>query len=210
MSNALFNILLVNASGRKHNSVSRQLSQELLDALKSAGVNAVVTKRDLADGVPFVDEDWINANFTPEEERTADQAATLSFSDGLVDELKAADIIIISAPIYNFAIPAGLKAWIDQIARARLTFKYTESGPVGLLKDKRAVIVTASGGTEAGSAIDFASDYLRHILGFIGVADVSQVAADKLMVDADAAMAKARGQIAAVAAALVEAHAEAA
>lgn len=210
MSNALLNILLVNASGRKNNSVSRQLSKELLDALKDSGVNAVVIKRDLADGVPFVDEDWINANFTPEEERTADQAATLSFSDGLVDELKAADIIIIAAPIYNFGIPAGLKAWIDQIARARLTFKYTESGPVGLLKDKRAVIVTASGGTEAGSAIDFASDYLRHILGFIGVTDVSQVAADKLMVDADAAMAKARSQIAAVAAALVEAHAEAA
>ena len=210
MSNAILNILLVNASGRKNNSVSRQLSKELLDALKDSGVNAVVMKRDLADGVPFVDEDWINANFTPEEERTADQAATLSFSDGLVDELKAADIIIIAAPIYNFGIPAGLKAWIDQIARARLTFKYTASGPVGLLKDKRAVIVTASGGTEAGSAIDFASDYLRHILGFIGVTDVSQVAADKLMVDADAAMAKARGQIAAVAAALVEAHAEAA
>ena len=210
MSNPPLNLLLINASGRKNNSVSRQLSQELLDALKRARLNAVVMKRDLADGAPFVDEDWINANFTPEEERTAEQAATLSFSDGLVDELKAADIIIIAAPIYNFGIPAGLKAWIDQIARAQLTFKYTENGPVGLLKDKRAVIVTASGGTAAGSAIDFASDYLRHMLGFIGITDVSQIAADKLMVDPDAAMAKARRQIAAVAAALADVNAKAA
>lgn len=192
------NILYVNASGRKEGSVTRKLSAELIAAL---GGQHTARERDLADGMPLVDEEWIIANFTPPEQRTAEQAAALSFSDGLVEELKTADLILIGAPIYNFGIPAALKAWIDQIARARSTFRYTENGPVGLLENKRAVIIVASGGTEVGSDIDFATGYLRHVLGFIGIHDVRVVAADRLIADADAAHAKAKAEIEDIAAA---------
>ena len=102
--------------------------------------------------------------------------------------------------IYNFGVPAALKAWIDQIARAGVTFKYTENGPVGLLDGKRAIIAVASGGTEVGSEIDFATGYMRHIMGFIGIHDVEVVAADQLMLDADAANSKAAEQIKSLAA----------
>ena len=107
---------------------------------------------------------------------------------------------MISTPIYNFGIPASLKAWIDQIARAGLTFNYTPNGPVGLMEGKRAVIAIASGGTQVGSDIDWASSYLRHIMGFIGITDVEFVAADQLMVDADASHAKADAALKALAA----------
>ena len=107
---------------------------------------------------------------------------------------------MIGAPIYNFSVPAGLKAWIDLVARVGLTFAYTEEGPAGLLEGKRAIIAVASGGTEAGSAIDFASGYLRHMLGFMGITEVEIVAADTLAIDEGAALAKAKSQIEALAA----------
>ena len=112
-------------------------------------------------------------------------------SDNLISELKTADTIIISTPIYNFAVPSTLKAWVDQIARAGVTFNYTENGPKGLLTGKKAIVAIASGGTQVGSDIDFASGYIRHILGFVGITDVQFVAADQLMVDAEASYAKA-------------------
>ena len=187
-------VLSVHASGRKTGSTSRQLAGEVLDKL-SESITTTFVERDLADGVPHVNASWIGANFTPEEDRSAEQSATLSYSDELVSELKAADVIVISTPVYNFSIPAALKAWVDQIARARLTFKYTPDGPVGLLEGKRAIIVVASGGTAVGSEIDFATPYLKHVLGFVGITDVSVVAADQQMADADAALNKARGEI---------------
>ena len=200
MSSPTPNILQVNASGRKNGSVSRELSAALINALREDGADPVVTERELSNGMPFVDEAWIAANFTAPEDRSAEQSAVLSFSDTLVEELKDADLIVIGAPIYNFGIPAALKAWIDQIARARLTFRYSQDGPVGLLENKRAVIVTASGGVKAGSEIDFATGYLRHVLGFVGIRDVTLIAADGLTADADAPIAQARGDIEAFAA----------
>lgn len=98
---------------------------------------------------------------------------------------------MIATPIYNFAVPAALKAWIDLIARAGVTFKYTENGPVGLLTGKRAIIVLASGGTQSGSEIDFATPYLKHVLGFIGIHDVDIIAADQLGAGADEKLAAA-------------------
>ncbi|ABV92103.1 FMN-dependent NADH-azoreductase 1 [Dinoroseobacter shibae DFL 12 = DSM 16493] len=133
-------------------------------------------------------------------QRTADQRAVLALSDSLVAELQAADTVLITLPIWNFGIPSTLKAWIDQVARAGVTFRYTPDGPVGLLEGKRAILAVASGGTEVGSAIDFATDYLRHVLGFIGIHEVEIVAADRLMVDADASHAKADAAIDALAA----------
>jgi FMN-dependent NADH-azoreductase len=159
-----------------------------------------VITRDLAVAVPAIDGDWLNANWTPEDQRTDAQRETLALSDTLIAELKAADTIVIGAPIYNFGIPATLKTWVDLIARAGITFKYSESGPQGLLTGKRAIVAITSGGTQVGSEIDFASGYLRHVLGFVGITDVQFVAADQLMVDADASHAKAEAALQALAA----------
>lgn len=173
------NILRIDASGRKTGSVSRKLATSAVDHLASKRA-VKVQLRELSDGLPFVDEAWIGANFTPADQRTEDQKAKLAFSDSLVEEAKAADTLVVALPVYNFGIPAALKAWIDLVARAGLTFKYTESGPVGLLENKRAIILLASGGTPMGSEIDYATPYLRHALKFIGITDVTFIAADGL------------------------------
>ena len=173
-------ILRVDASGRYEDSQTRRLTDKLVAQLSSEDESHVVN-RDVATGVEFVDAAWINANFTPEEERTEAQVQRLSGSDALVDELVHSDVIVIGSPIYNFGVPAALKAWVDQIARARKTFRYTENGPVGLLEGKKAYFVMTSGGTVVGSEIDFATGYLKHIMGFIGIHDVTVFAADQLM-----------------------------
>ncbi|MCJ8308157.1 MAG: NAD(P)H-dependent oxidoreductase [Rhizobiaceae bacterium] len=188
-------LLRINASMRKHGSTSRQLTDELIDSLVASQPNKQIVTRELAGGVPFVDEDWIGANFTDESERSEAQKAKLAMSDEMVAELEAADTIVIGVPIYNFGVPAALKAWVDMVCRARRTFAYTENGPVGLLKDKKAYLVIASGGTDSGSEIDFATGYLRHVLGFIGIHDVTVVDASGLMKDENASLARARGQI---------------
>ena len=122
-------ILEISASGRCSDSVSRMLTQEVIDALEAKNGGIELTRRDLNTGIALVDEDWIDANFTADEDRTVEQRAKLGESDALVAELQHADIIVIGAPIYNFGVPASLKAWVDMIARARLTFRYTDQGP---------------------------------------------------------------------------------
>lgn len=189
-------ILAVHGSGRRAESVSRQLTGELIDALEAREGAVDVVHRDLADGVPLVDEAWIDANFTPAAERSRAQRAELSDSDALVEELESADVVIIGSPIYNFGIAAALKAWIDLVARARKTFRYTERGPEGLLRDKQAYVVMASGGVAVDSEADFATPYLRHALGFVGIDDVKVVAAERLNVDGDDAVDTARMRIA--------------
>ncbi len=188
-------LLRLDASARRSGSVSRDLTDRIVARF---GADVAITTRDLATGVPQIDEAWLGANFTPADERSPDQRAALAISDELIAELKAADILVIGLPIYNFAVPAALKAWIDQVARAGLTFRYTEEGPRGLLEGKRAIVAVASGGTEPGSSADFATGYVRHMLGFIGITEVEFVAADRLMMDADQAMARAGAQIGAL------------
>ncbi len=183
MSNPVTAILQINASARKAGSVTRELTETLVTRLLAKSRDAKVISRDVSQGLPFLDEDWVGANFTDTADRSAEQRMKLALSDTLVSELKAADTIVIGTPIYNFSVPAALKAWIDLVARARETFRYTENGPEGLLKDKKAYVIVASGGTKVGSEIDFASNYLRHVLGFIGISDVTFVAADQLMMD---------------------------
>lgn len=187
-------ILQVESSARKTGSVTRDLSQDLVDRL-AAGRRVNVVRRDVSPGLPVIDEAWVAANFTDPAERNGEQKARLSLSDELVAELKEADILVIGAPVYNFGIPASLKAWIDLIARARETFKYTENGPEGLLRGKKAYVIVASGGTEVGSQIDFASGYLRHVLGFVGIDDVEIIAADRLMASTDTAIARAKAAL---------------
>ena len=165
------NILRINSSARKDGSLSRELSELLADALAGETGNVVV--RDLADRpVPQIDANWVGANFTDPSERTEAQRDTLKGSDALIAELHAADHIVIGVAMYNFTVPSSLKAWIDQIARARETFRYSEAGPEGLLKGKTAWLVMASGGARLDSEADFATPYLRFILGFLGITDV--------------------------------------
>jgi len=189
-------ILEVSASGRRHGSTSRALTGELVDALESQHGSIQVTRRDLADGMPFVDDAWIAANFTAEEDRKPEHNDVLAFSDQLVKELQDADTILIGAPIYNFSIPAVLKAWIDMIARARLTFRYTENGPEGLLQGKIVYVVISSGGVAVGSDYDFASPYLRQALAFVGITDVEFIAAEQLNSKAEESIDAARVRIA--------------
>ncbi len=189
-------VLEVAASGRNEGSVSRMLSADLLGALEERHGSIELTRRDLSKGLQFVNEAWINANFTAPEERSAEQRAALAESDALVAELKAADVVVIGAPIYNFGVPAALKAWIDMVARARLTFRYTENGPEGLLEGKQAYVVIASGGVPVDSAVDFATPYLRHALAFIGITDVEVIAAERLNSIAEESIDAARVRIA--------------
>lgn len=172
-------VLTVNASARRDGSVTRKLVDKIVADLGTSKQIKVV-ERDVARGLPIIDEAWVGANFTDPAERTDAQRQTLALSDELVAELKAADVLVIGVPVYNFGVPAALKAWIDLVTRARETFRYSESGPVGLLEGKKAVVVMASGGVPVGSPVDFATGYLRHILGFIGIKDVEVVAADRL------------------------------
>ncbi|MGB5258021.1 MAG: NAD(P)H-dependent oxidoreductase [Woeseiaceae bacterium] len=196
MSQKVLNVLEVTASGRSMTSASRRLSQDLINALEDRFGTVQTVRRDLRAGIPFVDEAWIEANFTAEESRTAKHREALALSDSLVAELKEADVLVIGVPMYNFNIPASLKAWVDMIARARLTFRYTEDGPKGLLEGKKAYIVVATGGVPVGSPVDFATPYLKHVLGFIGIDDVEVIAADRLNSQADEAMDAARARIA--------------
>ncbi|UWQ54087.1 FMN-dependent NADH-azoreductase [Leisingera caerulea] len=189
-------VLHIDSSARIEGSVTRDLSARIVSRL---GADQVI-RRDLAAPLPLLDGAWVGANFIPADQRTNEQKQLLALSDSLVEELKQADTIVIGAPVYNFSVPSTLKAWIDLVARVGLTFQYTENGPIGLLEGKRAIIVMASGGTQAGSDIDFATTYLRHVLGFIGITGVEVVAADAMSFDADGALAKAKTQIEALAA----------
>ena len=175
-------ILRIDSSAKQDGSTTRALTARI-----ARHMGGEVTYRDLAASLPQIDAGWVGANVTPEADRSAPQRAALALSDTLIAEIEAADTLVIGVPLYNFGIPAALKLWIDQIARAGRTFRYTPDGPVGLLTGKRAVLGAASGGTALGSEIDFATGYMRHVLGFIGITDVSVVAADRQMIDADAA-----------------------
>ncbi len=174
------NILEINSSGRFDGSQTRQLSALIVDTLSQKYPQTDLVKRDLSQGLPFLNEDWITATFTAPEERTEEQHQVLSFSTELVSELQQADYIVIGTPIYNFSVPAALKAWIDLIARVKLTFEYSENGPVGLLKNKRVFVSISSGGVAIGSEMDFASKYLKVVLGFIGITDVTVVDASTI------------------------------
>ncbi|SDU27600.1 FMN-dependent NADH-azoreductase [Stappia sp. ES.058] len=198
-------VLKVDSSARREGSVTRRLADRAIAELAGGGTEVTTIVRDVAAGLPVVDEAWVTANFTDPADRTAEQKARLALSDTLVAEVKAADVLLIGVPIYNFGIPAALKAWVDLVARARETFRYTESGPEGLLTGKRAILVLASGGTTVGSEIDFATGFLKHIMAFVGITDVTVIAADRLMFDAEESLAGAERGVSAAATRLLAA-----
>lgn len=164
-------ILLVNASSRYQDSLTRSVATEVAQHL-AAENDLPLTERDVAAGLPFINEDWVNANFTDPSDRSEAQQQTLALSDSLVSELQKAQQLVIGVPVYNFSIPATLKAWIDLVARAGETFRYTENGPEGLLTTKKAYLVAASGGVPIGSDWDYATRYMQQVLGFLGINDV--------------------------------------
>ena len=193
------NILQVDASARATGSVTRSLSDHLAATL--SGAETQVVKRDIGlNPLPLLDEAWVGANFTPDDTRSLEQKEALQLSDTLIAELEAADTLVLGVPVYNFGVPAAFKAWIDLVARARKTFKYTENGPVGLLEGKKAYVAIASGGTKADSEIDFATPYVRHVLGFLGIDDVTFIAADQLMMAGEEKVTELRQSIDALAA----------
>lgn len=173
-------ILLINSSGRFNGSVTRQLSKSIVTQLQGESGQTHLVTRELTQGLPFINEEWIGATFTPVDQRNEAQKEVLKFSDELVEEILQADAIVIASPIYNFNIPAVLKAWIDLIARAQLTFKYTDNGPVGLIKGKKVYVAIASGGVPIGSPMDHASPYLKQALGFVGLTDVTIIDASTI------------------------------
>lgn len=184
-------VLHIDASARHQDSVSRALTARIVSRLGDTDV----IRRDLDTPLPIINETWVGANFTPADTRTATQRDALAVSDSLLDELRRADTLIIGTPIYNFALPANLKAWVDMIARAGESFRYTEAGPEGLLTGKRAVLVISSGGTALDSPADFATPYLRFMLNFVGITDIEVIAADRMALDPDTTRAAAEAAV---------------
>ena len=176
-------ILRVDSSAKTENSESRRLTDRIIDGLKTNGKSLEVTVRDLNESLPQVNTAWIEANNTASDDQTDEHKKTLALSNMLVGEIEAADTLIIGVALYNFSITASLKLWIDLVCRARKTFAYVDGSPKGLMTGKKAIICFASGGTPFESNIDFASGYLRHILGFIGITDVTFISADKHFMD---------------------------
>lgn len=161
-------ILHIDASAHHATSVSRAASAQIVSDL-----GGTIVHRDLAaNPLPQIDAAWADARLTDPETRSEKDAARLLHSDTLVRELQQADTIVIGTPIYNFGAPASLKAWMDLVARPGVTFRYTQDGPEGLLKGKKAIVAVASGGVPVGSEIDFLSSHLTFFLGFIGITDV--------------------------------------
>ena len=176
-------ILRVDSSAKTENSESRRLTDRIIDGLKTNGKSLDVTVRDLNESLPQVNTAWIEANNTASDDQTDEHKKILALSNTLVGEIEAADTLIIGVALYNFSITASLKLWIDLVCRARKTFAYVDGSPKGLMTGKKAIICFASGGTPFESNIDFASGYLRHILGFIGITDVTFISADKHFMD---------------------------
>ena len=174
-------ILVINSSAAREGSVSRELVEFAVDRLRQEAPQARVVRRDLGDQpVPHLSVNSLNGvRGTP---ATAPEQKARALSDELIAELRAADTIVIGAPMYNFGVTTSLRAWFDYILRAGETFAYSAEGPRGLLGEKRVIVVESRGGMYSegpAMAIDFQEPYLRHLLGFIGIKDVSFVHAEK-------------------------------
>lgn len=182
------NILQINASARREGANSTRLANAIVDRLKAANPNAQVTLRDLAvTPHPMLDEAALGALFTPADQRTAEQADRVALDDALIAEIQAHGTIVLGVPMYNFGIPAQLKNWIDAIARAGVTFRYTAAGPEGLLKGKTVYLALARGGLYRNTDKDAQVPYLKNVLGFLGMTDLRLIYAEGLAMGPEAA-----------------------
>ena len=193
------NILQVNSSARVDGSHSTRLSNTLVERLRAGRRDTTLTVRDLARSPqPALDEAALGALFTPAEQRTPEQAARVALDDALIAEIQAADVVVLGVPMYNFGVSTQLKNWIDAIARAKVTFAYTEKGPVGLLTNKKVYVVLTRGGLYRNTPADTQVPYLKTIFAFLGMTDVQFVYAEGLAMGPEAeqqALASARSQI---------------
>ena len=179
-------VLIIESSARQQDSFSRQLTQQFIEQWREAHPGDTITVRDLAvSPVPHLDANLLGGWMKPEAQRSAEEHASLQRSNELTDELLAADVLVMAAPMYNFAIPSTLKAWLDHVLRAGVTFKYTESGPQGLLTGKKAYVLTARGGIYAGSTADHQEPYLRQVMAFVGIHDVTFIHAEGMNLGGD-------------------------
>ncbi|WDH36866.1 FMN-dependent NADH-azoreductase [Pseudomonas chlororaphis] len=179
-------VLIIESSARQQDSVSRQLTQTFIKQWQAAHPDDQITVRDLAvTPVPHLDINLLGGWMKPAGQRNEIEEASLQRSNELTDELLAADVLVMAAPMYNFAIPSTLKAWLDHVLRAGVTFKYTATGPQGLLNGKRAYVLTARGGIYAGSTADHQEPYLRQVMGFIGIHDVEFIHAEGMNLGGD-------------------------
>ena len=170
------NILQINSSARSNGSESTRLADSIVARLQASSPEAHVTRRDLAaQPHPVLDEPALGALFTPADQRTPEQAARIALDDALIAQALAADVIVIGAPMYNFGVTVQLKGWFDAIARAGVTFRYTATGPEGLLKNKKVYVTLSRGGVHRDGASDSQVPYLRTMLGFLGLTDVTFV-----------------------------------
>lgn len=192
-------ILSINSSAARSGSTSRDATVQIVDRLLARHSDATVVRRETATDAEFINEAWIGASFTPEDARTADQNERIKTSNALAREVLDADILVIGIAMYNFGLPSTMRAWIDQIARPGVTFRPDpEHTYVGLATGKTAYIVTASGETPVLGEMDFATPYLRHVLGFLGITDVHVIAADMTVSDPDTVTARVTQQIDAI------------
>lgn len=193
-------LLQINGSARLADANSTRLADAISARLRALHPGASLTVRDLAKTPhPMLDDFALGALFTPAEKRSAEQAARVALDDALIAELQAADVVVIGVPMYNFGISAQLKAWIDAIAKAGVTFRYTEQGPEGLLTGKTVYLAFARGGKYRDTPADSQLPYLQQLLGFLGMTDLHCVFAEGLaMGDAACAegLAEAEAQIA--------------
>jgi FMN-dependent NADH-azoreductase len=178
-------LLQINTSIQGEQGHSSQLASRFVTAWRSRHPEGRVILRDLAsDPVPHLTAERFGAFLTPPEQRTDAQRAIAGYSDTLIDEIRAAEVIVIGLPMYNFGVPSQLKAWFDHIARAGQTFRYTAQGPVGMLEGKRAYVFTARGGVYAGTPSDTQTPYVRDFLGLLGIRAVEFIHAEGLAIDA--------------------------
>lgn len=193
------NILQINSSARSTGSHSTELANAVTRRLQARHPDAKLTVRDLSQQPhPALDENALQALFTAAAQRTPEQAARVALDDALIAEAQAADIIVIGVPMYNFSVSSQLKNWIDAIARAGVTFRYTSQGPEGLLKGKKVYVSLARGGIYRDTPSDTQVPYLKTVLAFLGMNDVDFVYAEGLAMGAEAekqAFASAHAQI---------------
>lgn len=181
------NILQVNTSARSAGANSTRLAERIVERLRERHPLATLNVRDLATHPhPVLDEPALQALFAPDAERTPEQAARVALDDALIAQVQAADVIVLGVPMYNFTISSQLKNWVDAIARARVTFRYTENGPEGLLTGKTVYAALARGGKYRDTDADTQVPYLKMVLGFLGMTDVRFVYAEGLAMGEDA------------------------
>ncbi|SDG89203.1 FMN-dependent NADH-azoreductase [Pseudomonas flavescens] len=174
-------LLVIESSARQCGSVSRRLTEDFLARWRERRPGDPVCRRDLGmEPLPHLDASLLDAWTQPVENHGPGECAALQRANRLSDELLAADVLVLAAPMYNFAIPSTLKAWFDHVVRAGVTFRYSENGPQGLLHGKRAFVLTARGGLYAGGGQDHQEPYLRQVLAFMGIHDVTFIHAEGL------------------------------